>query len=116
MPSALQHMRNYAERCHLVLSCNMSSKYAACQITRWVVRSYQRPFLYPERIFTFQVMHVKAEEADVARQLEALESEVAGLQQQKRQLQEDFDAHLALRLSVQQATQVNFPVRQLPVP
>ncbi len=61
-------------------------------------------------------MHAQAEEASVARQLEALDSEAAALQQQKRQLQEDIDAHLALSLSVQQTRQVKFPVRLLPMP
>ena len=52
----------------------------------------------------------------MARQLEALDSEAAALQQQKRQLPEDIDAHLALSLSVQQTRQVKFPVRLLPMP
>ena len=52
----------------------------------------------------------------MARQLDALDSEAARLQQRRRQLQEDIDAHLALSLSVQQARQVKYPVSLLPVP
>ncbi len=59
-----------------------------------------------ELTLTFNIAHAQVEEADVSRQLEALDSGAAALHQQKEQAQEDIDAHLALTLSVQQAKQV----------